>query len=186
MSNDYLWDRTGEPDTDVQQLEDVLGTLRYLPQPFQLPAAVQVAPRRRFYSALAIAAALAFMMLAGGVWLSLRRQQPSVPNNIVKNESRQPVNTSSPESTVKEERTPDKNLDAVRRNPIPRRSRATRNSNRNDAPQMRDEMTAARRAEAEAAKDQLMLALRVVSAKLNLAQRRIPATNIIRNQHKLG
>lgn len=192
MNNDYLWDRTGEPDADVQQLEEVLGTLRYEPKPFQLPAGIQPAQRRRFVSAVAIAAALAFMILAGGIWLSLHRQQASVPNNIVKTadgrDSRQPANTSSPESTVEKAKTPDKNPGelAVQRNAGRRRNRATRNSNRNDSPLLRDEMTVARRAEAEAAKDQLMLALRVVSAKLNLAQRRIPATNIIRNQHKLG
>jgi hypothetical protein len=192
MNNDYLWDRTGEPDAEVQQLEEVLGTLRYQPEPFQLPAAVQAAPRRRFFSALAIAAALAFMILAGGIWLSLHRQQASAPDNIVKTpkerESRQPVNTSSPESTVERVRTLDKNPDelAAQRKPAPRRNRAPRHADRNDSPLLRDEMTAAQRAEAEAAKVQLMLALRVVSAKLNLAQRKIPTTNIIRNQHKLG
>lgn len=51
------------------------------------------------------------------------------------------------------------------------------------------EMTAAERAEGEAAKEQVMLALRVASAKLNHAQRKtvgLPATNNIRNQHKVG
>src|SRR4051812_36803922 len=29
MNDEYLWDRTGEPDEDVAQLEKVLGTLRW-------------------------------------------------------------------------------------------------------------------------------------------------------------
>ena len=40
-----------------------------------------------------------------------------------------------------------------------------------------------------AEKEQVLIALRLVSAKLNLAQRRTqggPALNIIRNQHKIG
>ena len=41
----------------------------------------------------------------------------------------------------------------------------------------------------EAAKDQLMLALRVASAKLSFAQRKMQSTNprdLIHNQHKIG
>ena len=33
MNNNYLWDRTGEIDPDIQELEETLGTLRYQPQP---------------------------------------------------------------------------------------------------------------------------------------------------------
>jgi len=43
--------------------------------------------------------------------------------------------------------------------------------------------------EAQAAKDQLMLALRVTSAKLSLAQKKAQNTNVpdlIHNQHKIG
>ena len=35
MNDDYLWDRTGEPDPEIQELEEVLGTLRYQPQPLE-------------------------------------------------------------------------------------------------------------------------------------------------------
>ena len=69
-------------------------------------------------------------------------------------------------------------------------STLARNPNRHRAaPQRepREEMTVEERAEAEAAKDQLMLALRVASAKLNLAQRKaVPATGNTRFQHKVG
>jgi hypothetical protein len=41
-------------------------------------------------------------------------------------------------------------------------------------------------AEAKAAKDQLILALRVASTKLNQAQRQIQGNNEIHNQHKTG
>ena len=51
------------------------------------------------------------------------------------------------------------------------------------------ELTARDRAEAEAAKEQLLLALRVASAKLSLAQKKAQGGypgNLIRNQHKVG
>ena len=37
MNDDYLWDKTGEPDPQIQQLEEILGTLRYQPRPLPLP-----------------------------------------------------------------------------------------------------------------------------------------------------
>jgi hypothetical protein len=43
--------------------------------------------------------------------------------------------------------------------------------------------------EGKAAKDQLMLALRMASAKLNFAQKKTQSTNPrdpVRNQHKIG
>jgi hypothetical protein len=51
------------------------------------------------------------------------------------------------------------------------------------------ELTPNERKEAEAAKEQLMLALRVASTKLNFAQKKaqeINTENQIRNQHKVG
>jgi hypothetical protein len=50
-------------------------------------------------------------------------------------------------------------------------------------------LTAARRQEVEAAKDQLMLAFRMVSAKLNFAQKKAQELNQkepVHNQHKIG
>lgn len=50
MKHDYLWDRSGEPDAEVQRLEELLGALR---------APDQAAPRpRRQYAHLAAAASL--------------------------------------------------------------------------------------------------------------------------------
>ena len=33
MNEDYLWDKSGEPDPQIQQLEEILGTLRYRSRP---------------------------------------------------------------------------------------------------------------------------------------------------------
>ena len=45
MNEEYLWDKSGEPDPDIQQLEQILGTLRYEPKPLDLGNEVQ--PRHR-------------------------------------------------------------------------------------------------------------------------------------------
>ena len=196
MNEDYLWDRTGEPDAEVQELEDVLGTLRYQPRPLGLPADVQASPRRRFVAALAIAATILLAVLATGLWLGFHRQQMSRPSEIANTTKEQKLNSSAPSATNGGDQKPIVSSGkresagiAANRDPAPRRNSARRNPTRTDTPPRQDEMTAAQRAEGEAGKEQVMLALRVASSKLNLAQRKTqgpPATNSIRNQHKLG
>jgi hypothetical protein len=31
MNEEYLWDKSGEPDPEIQELEETLGSLRYQP-----------------------------------------------------------------------------------------------------------------------------------------------------------
>ena len=73
MNDDYLWDRSGEPDPEIQQLEEILGTLRYQPKPLQLKRRFNVFPH------LAIAATVAIALLAGGLWLQTQNRDASVP-----------------------------------------------------------------------------------------------------------
>lgn len=73
MNDDYLWDKSGEPDPQIQQLEEILGTLRYQPKPLNLPH------RRNYLAWLAIAASIAIALLAAGLWLGLRNQEASIP-----------------------------------------------------------------------------------------------------------
>ena len=75
MKDNYLWDRTGEVDPEIQQLEEDLGTLRYQPRPLRIPANIQIRRRRNFVPALAIAAAIALLAVALGIWFSLNRRQ---------------------------------------------------------------------------------------------------------------
>ncbi|HEY6330590.1 MAG TPA: hypothetical protein VI756_14730 [Blastocatellia bacterium] len=74
MKNDnYLWDRTGEPDADVADLEKRLSVFKYREQSFQ--PKVDVLPRpARSVNWMAIAAAFAgAAILAVGLWLALNR-----------------------------------------------------------------------------------------------------------------
>ena len=72
MNEDYLWDKSGAPDPEIQQLEEILGTLRYQPKPLRL------APRRNYLALLAIAATVAVALLAGGLWLRVKSYDLSI------------------------------------------------------------------------------------------------------------
>src|SRR5262252_6856822 len=72
MKDNYLWDRTGEPEADVQEFEEILGTLRHRPRTLEIPAGIH--PRRRsFVPAIAIAAAVLLLLLAAGLWRVIHR-----------------------------------------------------------------------------------------------------------------
>ena len=197
MNDDYLWDRTGEPDPEIQQLEEVLGTLRYQPRPLELPAQVRIDRSRTFSPRIAIAAAVATILVGGAAWLLLRRQITPVglesasnrtaveklktaPEKVTPPAKDKPgaestVSSGDPENGQKRSGV-HKSLVAGNKQTRTLRARGT-------------EITARDRAEAEAAKDQLLLALRVASEKLNLAQKKAQGGypgNLIRNQHKVG
>src|SRR6185295_11231166 len=95
---DYLWDRSGEPDPEVQQLEAILGTLRYQPRALEIPAGIQVGRERRFFRSsaprVAIAAAIAALLLGIGLFLGLQRLQRGQRQEIVK------ANAPKPNPTV--------------------------------------------------------------------------------------
>ena len=193
MNDDYLWDRTGEPDADVQELEAVLGTLRYQPRPLVLPADLPTASRRTFFPALAIAATILLAVVAAGLWLGLGRQQVSRPGQIGQ---MTPPATGDTRKSVpkvtngKDGEPPAQSRDIVAgRDLRSRKDRGSQNAVRRNPMSRLDGLTPAQRLAGEAAKEQVMLALRVASLKLNLAQRKTqvsPTTNSIRNQHKLG
>jgi hypothetical protein len=87
--SDYLWDKSGEPDAEVERLEELLGGLSYQPRELQLPLTTQltarlnVATRRNYRPGLAAAAALVLMGLAG-FWLVQHRGRATVsPSSAV-------------------------------------------------------------------------------------------------------
>jgi len=196
---DYLWDKTGEPDPEIQQLEEILRTLRYQPRPLEIPAGLHVGRERSFFRSyaapLAIAATVAMLLLGLGLWLGLQRLQRS-PQQIVKSPDTpqvQPVsspdekqNSAVAASTPAPEQ---KRIEASPRHRV-NRSLLAQNSKRDRNTAVKDQqLTLKQQQEARAAKDQLMLALRVTSAKLNLAQKKAQSTNapdLIHNQHKIG
>jgi hypothetical protein len=183
MKDNYLWDRSGEPDPEIQELEDTLGTLRYQPRPLQIPHNFQAGARRSYFPAMAIAAAIALFAILVGVWFGLNRRQ--APASEVKHDARieTPRREFKPESAPAQVAEAPKPGATKKREP-PRDLLAVYKSG---------SRTVARRPgltpQELADKEQVLVALRLVSAKLNLAQRKtqgLPQLNSIRNQHKIG
>ena len=188
MKEDYLWDRSGEPDPELQKLEEILGTLRYQPRPLQIPADIQLRRRPRLSPALAIAAAIALFAVLLALWFHFNRRAAAPPLEVRRNvqTEQEPIETAPQVAPVKgtsqsaplkspgSNRKPAaRNLVATRRMPFIRRDTSP------------PELTPQELAE----KEQVLIALRLVSAKLNLAQRKTqgaPQLNNIRNQRKIG
>jgi hypothetical protein len=198
MNNDYLWDRTGEPDAEIQRLEEILGTLRYESRQLAIPAQLRPERRRMFFPPLAIAAAIAMMVVAAGLWFALSRQKVAQPSEAKTVPAGQKLNDKQtpgaiPNGSPIEQLTRNPNSHtAIVTAPRHRPSRNVLASNprkRRGVTASASGMTAEERDQAEAAKDKLMLALRVATTKLSLAQRKAqgtPAANTIRNQHRIG
>jgi hypothetical protein len=78
MRDDYLWDKSGRPDPEIERLEQLLGNLRYRrpAQDLPLPERSPVQTRRSMFTTfLAAAAAVLLMITAAGFWLTLRSNQ---------------------------------------------------------------------------------------------------------------
>jgi hypothetical protein len=186
MKDNYLWDRTGEPDSEVQQLEELLGSLRYQPRPLEIPATMNVT-RRRAFIPLAIAAAIALLMIGTGLWIRFASPKP---------ERMEQVNSGSqPSAAPGQGEQPAREFVAISSAPkiqAPNLPKQRKVNQALVAVKPRRPMLSAAPALTEeelAQKEQVLVALRLVSAKLNLAQRKaqgLAQVNSIRNQHKIG
>lgn len=196
--SDYLWDKTGEADPEIEQLETLLGSLSYQPKPLVLPETVvrETRTRQRFLQGLAIAASLLLISLAGWFLVAQRRNTSSVAQTPSKVSA-----TSVQAAEIKEKPLPadglkEKTEQAVEKDlqPIlaqqPRHRTMTRatfekrriktekdfspaTSQQDETARANTSLSQQELAEAERGKEQLMLALQVASAKLNHAQRKV-------------
>ena len=176
MNDDYLWDKSGQPDPQIQQLEEILGTLRYQPKPFEVPRDVLAPRRRNYFPLIAIAATLLVALLAGSIWLRVRTVNDSQPQYV---QVPAPPVEEKPIATEPEKKQalPEKQEIVVTHNRTPRKRSSSAGLDKRQ------------REEALAAKQQLMLALRLASEKLNMAHRKTQNTspaNQIKNQHRVG
>jgi len=168
MNDDYLWDKTGQPDPQIQQLEEILGTLRYQPKPLAIPN-LAVPRRRNYFPLLAIAATVLLAILAGGIWLRMR------PRNEVPKQQAKIVEPAAP----KPEEKPVKPKSAVNQ-PVLATNRIHGKRSASSVLRKRE------REEALMAKEQLMLALRVTTQKLHLVHTKTSPATQIKNQHRIG
>ena len=177
MKEDYLWDKTGEPDPEIQQLEEIMGTLRYQPKPLELPQDL-LKPRRgrNHFPLVAIAATVLLALLAAGVWLRVRTQGESQP--------KQASITPAPFTTVankNDEEPKQQKIEQVRKSGLPPLSRERKPRSFSPTLAKRE------REEALAAKQQVMLALRLTTEKLSLVHKKTQSpSNQIKNQHRVG
>lgn len=197
MNEDYLWDKSGEPDEEIEQLEKTLGSLRFKrpAEPLPLPAAASPrwSFRQSFSPALAVAAALLVLLLAGAVWLNVRRSSSVENRNEVAN-GRAPAEEKPVETNVSGPRPPigpenpgdprvvigeNKSDTAAEPDRVVPRSKLTRRfSSARQETAKRLELNAAPRRdelarEGEQAKAQLILALHIASDKLSTVQKKI-------------
>jgi hypothetical protein len=179
MNDDYLWDKTGDPDPQVQQLEEILGTLRYQPKPLQLPEELPLPQRQTYFPWLAVAAAVLLAILAGGIWLSTRSRNDAPERRATVSPS-PAIEEKSPLPTVRESKTPEQKPDS-------RKEVIATNRHR---PRISTPVLSKReREEALMAKEQVMLALRLTTEKLSLVHKKTQNTNPanqIKNQHRVG
>ena len=157
MNDDYLWDKSGAPDPQIQELENILGALRYQPQPLKLSGS-STARRRNYLALLAIAATVLIALLAGVLWLNIRREEASIPS----------VAYVTPAAPIR--------IGDLPLSPSPKPPARHRPA----LPAKHDDQ------EAIAAKQQLMFALRIASEKLNTAYRRTQTPSQNKNQHNAG
>src|SRR5262249_54966816 len=118
MNDNYLWDRTGEPDPEIQELENLLGELRYQPQPFEIPAHITVARRRPFFLPLTIAAAIIMVAILSALWVHFSRTSTS-PAPVSRKEAPAPLPPGVKESGP----TPDQKSLVVNKQPGQQRPR---------------------------------------------------------------
>jgi hypothetical protein len=203
--SDYLWDKTGEPEEDVEQLEQLLGTLRYEPRPLQLPEdfGAHATARNSFraqqrpftWQRLALAASLLLTLLAGA-WLVMKLNQREVRRESVQQNNNAPVNNTTNDKApqqvaphdatahngVQNQPTPaplkTPGIERVNYRPPHRVFHRDGAHRQRHAPHAVTEPTREQIAAAEDLKrrqkeatEQLLLALRITSAKLNYAQR---------------
>ena len=179
MKEDYLWDKTGEADPDVEQLEKALGRLRYKRPTKPLPLPVVRRPWQRFNSSLlAAAAAVLFLVMAAALWMALTPKRLEIvsgppPNfgvvdptgsfqtttGIVKQPPEDKPTASAPPSVTKQRVIAERRQETAAT--LARKMRER---------ELREEQL---RVRGELAKEQLIKALQITSDKLGAVQKRI-------------
>lgn len=178
MNEDYLWDKNGEADPEIQRLEQTLGRLRFKrPQePLPLPVVSRSWYRPGFSPVLAIAATLAILLLAGGLWMGFLRgtqglQRASGPPRPVG-----PIDVTA-HGGVKDREKGVTNP-APPRLPLNRSIQRAQDERRIQVASLAERALRLRRErelnrQGELAKEQLIKALLITSDKLNAVQKKI-------------
>ncbi len=178
MNENYLWDKTGEPDEEIQQLESLLSEFKYEPRPLKLPEETPI-KRWSFVAATvgsatfryAAIAATVLLALGLGLWIGLR-QAPL--NNVVIVNEKSPLESPTPNTPAKElapqPELPAPNVNAPRPQFI--KHVAPQKSKSHFAVQRRSPKMSEAEQE-QAAKEKVLYALQITSKSLDLVRAKI-------------
>ena len=179
MNDNYLWDKSGKPDEEIQHLESLLSEFRYQPRPLVLPeaeperlpkASTMVGAKVTIFSFVntrfAALAAMALLVLGLGIWWSVR---PTANRETIAQGTPTPTTTPTvapPESIVR----------VAPESPAAKLAKHTQMT----APKVHLARYAPKRMpkkslqeEGELAKEKVLYALQITSEKLNLISKKI-------------
>ena len=115
MKQDYLWDKSGAVDPEIEELENALSAFRYQETaPPALPAKIIAFPakaaektvRRRISFRFAFAACVAAILIAFGVLFQLSNNKTAIENDSAKTNAPQNNEKTQKDSFVEVEQTP--------------------------------------------------------------------------------
>ncbi len=94
MKDEYLWNKTGAADEEVEHLEQLLGRLRHEPQTLRLPTPIQHRRLRKFPNRVtqyAIAAAALVLLTIAGLWFAASSRNDSKINiaDVITNQAQE-------------------------------------------------------------------------------------------------
>jgi len=186
MKEDYLWNKTGAVDPEIERLENALCVFRYQEtEPPALPAKIipfeRKTPRTFFRLTFALAACAAFVFVSLGVWFQFSSGKIEVAKDSIKTTAPQIVEDVSGENSVEKQ-----NDLIVEKTAIPKQSIEPKviKIKRIAPANVRQNRLIAQNVEAKKpivkltkdekyAYDQLMLALSITTSKLRLVTDKI-------------
>lgn len=174
MNDNYLWDQSGEPDEEIQQLESLLSEFRYQPRPLVLPEAMpermpNATAKATIFSVtrlhFAAIAAMALLALGVGIWLSARTATSN--DDVVKTAPTATPTVAPPIEPVPQVAPSAPAPQTVKQFNAPAHKAHFANHRPKRTPRKSLD------AEGEAAKEKVLYALQVTSEKLNLIAKRV-------------
>jgi len=188
MKKDYLWDKSGATDPEIERLENALAMFRYQEaEPPALPAKIvpfeRKAPRGFFRWAFPSMAFAALAMIAVGVWFQISSGKIEIANDLPEKKiiappvdernfdeiSQMPPDDSAIEKVEIPKRTANQKSIKVKKN-VPANARRDRTIARNiNAGKPSVKLTK----DEKYAYDQLMLALSITGSKLKIVEDKI-------------
>lgn len=177
-NNNYLWDGSGEPDQEIENLEKLLGQFKHQKKELNIP---KQSLRWPVYVRFALVAATILVTLSVGLWLSVHKLSPKSDNS-----SATRLNTNIPSLETKPKQTDDKltktqavtGLNKVDK-PINNTDKTMtvrvsyHKSHHTSLKPKQSEMAMVSVDEGKEAAKQVLIALQIASTKLNIAQKRL-------------